>query len=209
MSSSIKPDIEPSIPYDTSDTASEITLVSTQSSITDIVKAKLQPPEEENGDYVMIRTKSFDKSCYEPCPCQCHIPVQGTSPRWLRGMIGSLFLNFTGTPLVNHRSCNAPKCGTRHRGRGSIHFQYFFPRWLLPMGVEITGTWRDVMSTAATWSIQVPRVVTDLKICDELFSLVESRSVLELQQYLVENKIALIDLSADGSTIFEVYTTSS
>ena len=62
--------------------------------------------------YVKIETlaTTTNRTCKSSCPCDCHVPCQGTTPRWLRGLIGSAFFSFNSVPLLNRRPCNYGHC---------------------------------------------------------------------------------------------------
>ncbi|KAF1998552.1 ankyrin, partial [Amniculicola lignicola CBS 123094] len=142
--------------------------------------------------------------CKPHCPCQCHIPLQGSTPRWLRGLMGSLFFNFTGTPLLNHRSCNFSVCGAKDASSGSAYFQYYFPKWLLTKGVMIRGHWEDLGGIGATWTFRIPKAVTSSILNGELLSVGRYRPVMEVKQFMALNHIAAVDIDMTGESVFEV-----
>ncbi|KAF2124067.1 ankyrin [Dothidotthia symphoricarpi CBS 119687] len=156
--------------------------------------------------YVKIETKLVSRRCPRRCPCQCHIPLQGSTPKWLKGLIGSAFVNFTGTPLLNHRSCNFKKCGNQDPGSGSARFQYFFPSWLLPLGIELTSSWRSLGGLGGTWTLRIPRICFDSVIYNKLFYLFEDRFTVEdLQKFMSSYGLRAFDcFDYDGGyeTIF-------
>jgi hypothetical protein len=73
--------------------------------------------------YISIETNVLSR-CIKQCPCQCHIPMQGSTPQWLKGIIGTAFFKFVGTPLLNYRSCNFAKCENRSHGTGSARYYW-------------------------------------------------------------------------------------
>jgi hypothetical protein len=157
-----------------------------------------------NSSFLSIQTTTWQRTCVPRCPCQCHIPFQGGTPRWLRGLIGGLFFSFTGTPGLNRRSCNFVNCGSRHGRTGALHFQYLFPAWLLPLGVEITSSWRDLGGFGGSWSLKIPRLITDGYINHRLGVLLMHSPISELIQFMELHEIAPTDILADGDTMFEV-----
>lgn len=157
-----------------------------------------------NDTYIMLQTKSLRKTRRPRCACQCHVSFQGKNPQWLQGLIGALFINFTSTPLLNYRSCNIATCGTTSHDCGFIYFQYIFPTWLLPVGIEFTGTWKGLRGLGATWNLKVPRVLTDTPIIIRLLHTIERGPVQELQRLMTLHKIAPIDTISNGLTLFEV-----
>ncbi|KAF2870086.1 ankyrin repeat-containing domain protein [Massariosphaeria phaeospora] len=134
----------------------------------------------------------------------CHVPYQGSSPRWLRGLIGSMFCTFTGTPVLNYRSCNVPQCGAKQGRPGSLRFQYFFPTWLLPVGIQVSGDWLDLSGLGASWTLKIPRFVTEVWIYRRCYALLEQDSALEVQKFMAMNRIAANDVLSFGENLFEL-----
>jgi hypothetical protein len=62
--------------------------------------------------YILMQMSPMKKNCTTRCPCQCHTQFQRSTPSWLRGLLGAMFFNFTGTPLPNHRPCSLTSCGS-------------------------------------------------------------------------------------------------
>jgi hypothetical protein len=78
--------------------------------------------------HVRIETKSLSRMCERRCLCQCHIPLKAATPRWLRNLMGTTFVNFTGAPLLNHRSCDFRPCANTKHGKvpfASITFSLY------------------------------------------------------------------------------------
>lgn len=123
------------------------------------------PPVTHYGNtYFEIRAKTIERSCKKTCPCQCHVPLQGETPRWLRGLFGDLFFSFTGTPVLNHRSCNVKSCGASPESGGAVHVRYTFPTWIFSRGIHVIGDWTDLTGMEAVWSFRVPQVITSTHI---------------------------------------------
>jgi hypothetical protein len=143
--------------------------------------------------YVSIETNVLSSRCMKQCPCQCHIPMQGSTPQWLKGIIGTAFFKFVGTPLLNHRSCNFNKCENRSHAAGSAHFRYFFPTWLLPTGIEFAASWGALGGIGGTWSLRLPRTVVGSTYT--IFHwLLEERSVQEIRQAMVIRGVRAFDV---------------
>jgi hypothetical protein len=143
--------------------------------------------------YVSIETNVLTR-CMKQCPCQCHIPMQGSTPQWLKGIIGAAFFKFVGTPLLNHRCCNFAKCENRLHGAGSARFRYFFPTWLLPTGIEFAASWGALGGIGGTWSLRLPRVVVDQSTYNFFLWLATEGSVQEFQRVMVDRGVRAIDV---------------
>ena len=66
--------------------------------------------------------------CSRSCNCSCHIRRSLKSPRLLEGFLGTLFIGYSGSPLLNQR-CDQVSC--RGRRNSSTSFIYQFPQWFL------------------------------------------------------------------------------
>ena len=66
--------------------------------------------------------------CSRSCNCSCHVRRSLQSPRLLDGFLGTLFIGYSGSPLLSHR-CDQVSC--RGRKNSSTSFIYQFPRWFL------------------------------------------------------------------------------
>jgi hypothetical protein len=161
------------------------------------------PATFNQNSYLLIRTKQLSKTCSSQCRCQCHSPCQATTPRWLRNMTGALFFRFTGTPLLSYRSCNISNCGSDCTDPGSLHFQYYFPSWLLSFGIEISATFKDLRGPGATWSIKIPRTVLPCAKW-KVISVIKDGSDVDLQKVMAEYRVTAIDLLDHHCTLLEV-----
>jgi hypothetical protein len=143
--------------------------------------------------YVSIETNVLSR-CIKQCPCQCHISMQGSTPQWLKGIIGTAFFKFVGTPLLNHRSCNFVKCENRSHGTGSARLRYFFPTWLLPTGIEFAASWGALGGIGGTWSLKLPRAVVGDNTYTLFHWLTEECSVQEFRRAMVDRGVRAIDV---------------
>jgi hypothetical protein len=142
--------------------------------------------------YIKIETKPLSRACPRRCPCQCHIPLEAATPRWLRGFIGAAFVNFTGTPLLNHRSCDFKSCDGRH-GSGSVRLSYIFPAWLLRTGIDFTASWRDVSGIGGSWSLRMPRIIDDVLFYNKIYTAMDGCSTIEAQRLMVMYGVRAFD----------------
>jgi hypothetical protein len=148
--------------------------------------------------YIKIETKPLSRTCQRRCPCQCHIPVKAATPRWLQGLIGAAFVNLTGTPLLNHQSCNIKNCDDSRHGTGSVRFSYLFPTWLLRTGIVYTASWCDVSGIGGSWSLKMPRIVTGGWLYSKMYVAIERDSTTEVQHLMAMHGIRAYDSFAFG-----------
>jgi hypothetical protein len=66
--------------------------------------------------------------CSRSCKCSCHLRRRLQTPRLLEGLLGTLFLGYSGSPILSQNcdqsSCRGGKCS-------SASFTYQFPRWFV------------------------------------------------------------------------------
>ena len=66
--------------------------------------------------------------CSRVCNCSCHVRRSLKSPRLLDGFLGTLFVGYSGSPLLSQR-CDQVSC--RGRKISTTSFIYQFPQWFL------------------------------------------------------------------------------
>lgn len=155
--------------------------------------------------WIEIETKPLARICHRRCPCQCHIPVQGNSPKWLQGLIGVAFVKFTGTPLLNQRSCNFKNCDSDARESGTIRYSYRFPTWLLQTGIDFAASWNAMSGLGGTWTLRIPRMINRVHIYNAICHAFEYSSVLEIRRIMRSYGLRGFDSFFDDShSLFRV-----
>lgn len=66
--------------------------------------------------------------CSRDCGCSCHLRRRLSTPRILDDFLGTLFIAYTGFPILNQK-CDYASC--RRRKNSSTSMIYQFPRWLI------------------------------------------------------------------------------
>lgn len=66
--------------------------------------------------------------CSRCCKCFCHIHGRLNTPRLLDGILGTLFIGYSGSPLLSPR-CDHIFC--RERKDSSTTLAYQFPQWFV------------------------------------------------------------------------------
>lgn len=72
---------------------------------------------------------SLRRSCSELCMCHCHKSTSLNSPQWMKGLIGSIFIGYSGVPLAKRRPCTEKVCLKEHQTL--LKVSYFFPTWFM------------------------------------------------------------------------------
>lgn len=157
-----------------------------RSTISSITDGTMIDQQTKCNSHIKIETieATTDRTCKSSGPCDCHIPLVATTPRWLRGVIGAAFFKFASVPLLNRRLCNYGRCRHNSNGTGALRFQYFLPTWLLPMGTEFAACWRSLGGIGGVWSLEIPQVVDDNFVHWSLTSALRNGAVVEVQRMM-------------------------
>ena len=78
---------------------------------------------------IEVRADIKDMSqCSRGCKCSCHIRRRFNTPRLLDGFLGTLFIGYSGSPLMGQK-CDRLSCHGRTSSTTSV--VYKFPRWFV------------------------------------------------------------------------------
>jgi len=122
-------------------------------------KSLLHSPSVASAKSLRVSTSLASPSCGTFCQCQCHIHTQVHIPRWLSGILGTMFGSYRGTPTLKARPCNYRKC--KRSATTTSHFTYYFPSRLLNLALTFTSTWTDVTGAGGSWHISMPQMISD------------------------------------------------
>ncbi|KAF2271341.1 ankyrin [Westerdykella ornata] len=160
-----------------------------------------------NGENALTRLlmerKRYTSRCPKGCPCRCHIPLQASTPRWLHGLVGNLFVSLTGTQGSKWRPCDYYRCVAGKQGTGSLRFRYMFPPWVVPAGLDLACAWSSLRSAGALWTLSVPKWITDEETITQLRRLTRKDDLDGLKQLMYHRKLNPLDLTLEGMTILE------
>jgi hypothetical protein len=145
--------------------------------------------------FASIRASMSKGTCDWSCRCQCH-PRKGVeTPRWLAQLLGTLFYNYTGTPLLRLRPCNYPACIQRETA--TCQLTYHFPRWIMKRAFVFTSSYKDLSGLSGSWSIDFPRTIS---ASHKAWHCIERSQSNEFLQLLRERSIFGNDMADDDGT---------
>ncbi|KAK3321994.1 ankyrin repeat-containing domain protein [Apodospora peruviana] len=106
---------------------------------------------------VSITARHRRSACRPTCECCCHKRSttkwwQWDSPSHLQAVCGSLFVGYTGYPVIRHDGCDCNTCLVK--SSGFFEVAYIFPAWFL------NYTFHAIMYRKAT---QLPTIVITLR----------------------------------------------
>lgn len=160
----------------------------------------LSVPSRENSrsaTYIRLETSPINQRCQHRCPCQCHVPYEASSPRWLQGLLGTAFVRTSGFPLFGRRTCNFWRCVSNTTRSGSLSVQYRFPTWFLQLAVETTATWRSLNGINGTWTLKVPRTIDDSFVYSQVIRCIRLGNSVDLLKLMARNGIRPYDIFTD------------
>lgn len=146
----------------------------------------------KRNDYVVFKIQQAPKGCRQQCPCQCHIALRGSTPRWLQGLMGTVFLSLSGVPLINRRACNVRDCDGKRSANGMAHLQYVMPTWALPYAIETTATWCTLGGFGGTWTLKIPRFMNS-GLLNKFLWLCDYGTVKDFQELMVTSGMRAFD----------------
>lgn len=87
---------------------------------------------------VGIKVARFPRPACTPwCSCICHKEVRLQTPGFLRQVVGSCFVTYSGVPILT-RKCDQTSC--KLKAQPMAYITYFFPTWFLNRVVAIMFT---------------------------------------------------------------------
>lgn len=148
---------------------------------------------------ISITTSPVKNKCDRFCRCQCHINTSYTTPRWMRFFIGTLYISYSGTPLLNRRPCNYLRC--RKSGSPTSNFIYYFPGWMVSRVLSVTGRHDDLNGIGASWTVRIPRVISEES---DIWRRVRFGSAAVLLDTFREGLASPFDVSCHGMSLLAV-----
>ena len=84
---------------------------------------------------VGIRTAHFSRSACTPwCACRCHKQRHWQTPSSFSGLLGSLFVGYSGLPIAR-LECDERSC--KLQSQPMVYISYFFPPWFLARAMSM------------------------------------------------------------------------
>ena len=83
---------------------------------------------------LFVRRQSL---CGGYCSCVCHSHTRKRTPSFLQNVLGTLFISYTGMPLLRY-CCNNPSCVSQTPR--SLELTYCFPSWVLQRAIYLVAS---------------------------------------------------------------------
>lgn len=150
-------------------------------------------PPTQPAPTIRVQT-SIQRSCTGLCKCICHRPTTLTSPEWLKGLVGLLFIGYTGSPLLNvyARPCSENLC--RKNKNSLLKVNYLFPSWFFPRMISLRDRWNPTDGHLLT--VRTPRVVSNTPI----WATITSGNLAQLQMLFAQGNASPFDVDPVGTS---------
>lgn len=128
------------------------------------------------------------RRCHSWCRCVCHTKKSVNTPKFLRSIMGILFIGYTGVPALSP-SCDIDVCSGNSEGLLQVH--YFFPPWFLAKVVSIAL--RVSRAYGPELCLRVANVRAD---GDPIFRHCYFGNVEAVRSLLVSGEASVLDINA-------------
>lgn len=156
------------------------------------------PYKEPTPNRNMSIEATVKRGCSRHCSCQCHRHTRVESPKWVRSVFGSLFLQYNSLPIVDTRACDNKYC---HRlSTKSVRLRYVFPQWLMARAVYLAVSWHSLTGSGSDIHIHVPRV---LQKSDAIYA-IEYKDFGWLKKAIAMKEILPTDITDKGNSLLHV-----
>lgn len=113
-----------------------------------------QVPNYNFSNSVIYFRMYKQSNCEGACDCSCHSNYQCRTPSMLANLIGTLFLGYTGSPLLRPK-CDKSSC--QNRTSKSFQLIYCFPQWFMEKAIHFVAA--TTYTGTPTFGLEVRRRV--------------------------------------------------
>ncbi|KAK2047654.1 ankyrin [Colletotrichum somersetense] len=136
------------------------------------------------------------EQCDSICPCDCHVRRTIEAPRWLRGLFGTLFYTYSGSPIFGRLPCNYLPC--RKTGDGGHQYTYYFPSWWISRALYVSFTRQNLTGIGGSWTLRIPKMLDG---GHPIWRFVNSGTVRQVAELLPKFGVSLCDINQDGKSL--------
>lgn len=140
--------------------------------------------------------------CKMGCPCHCHVKTEVQIPSWLKSVVGTLFVSYTGSPLWGKLPCDHKKCEASGKGTSAMTtYTYHFPTWLVSRAFAFSLERKSLQGTNGSWTFHIPKMLTDK---EPVWRIVDHGTVQQLAGILSQGQVSPCDMNPDGKSLLHV-----
>ncbi|KZL67134.1 ankyrin repeat protein (B-cell lymphoma 3-encoded protein) [Colletotrichum tofieldiae] len=136
------------------------------------------------------------EQCDDICPCDCHVTRTVEAPRWLRGLFGTLFYTYSGSPIFGRLPCNYLPC--RKTGDGGHQYTYYFPSWWLARALYVSFSRQNLIGIGGSWTFRIPKMLDG---GHPIWRFVNFGTVRQGADLLPKFDVSICDINKDGKSL--------
>ncbi|CCC09297.1 hypothetical protein SMACR_09069 [Sordaria macrospora] len=151
--------------------------------------------------YTMTSITAFQAKtkCKMGCPCRCHIKTGVQTPSWLKSVVGTLFVSYTGSPLWGKLPCDHKKCEASDKGtKAMTTYTYHFPTWLVSRALTFSLEKKTLQGINGSWTLHIPKMLTDK---EPVWRILDHGTVQQLAGILGQGQVSPCDMNPDGKSL--------
>ncbi|KAL8674119.1 MAG: hypothetical protein Q9168_001456 [Polycauliona sp. 1 TL-2023] len=130
------------------------------------------------------------RRCQACCKCACHTESRSNTPKFLKSIVGMLYIGYFGVPALSP-SCDMGGC--KGNPQGLLHVDYFFPSWFLGKVISMALGVNQIYGPE--FCLRVANVRADL---DPIFRHSYNGDVDAIRSILVAGKASVLDVNAQS-----------
>lgn len=130
------------------------------------------------------------RRCQSWCKCACHTESRSNTPKFLRSVVGMLYVGYFGVPALSP-SCDMSGCKGNSEGLLQVH--YYFPSWFL--GKVISMALGVSRTCGPELCLRVANVRADW---DPIFTHCHNGNIDAVRSVLVAGEASVLDVNAQN-----------
>ncbi|KAL8992840.1 MAG: hypothetical protein Q9169_006800 [Polycauliona sp. 2 TL-2023] len=130
------------------------------------------------------------RRCQACCKCACHTESRLNTPKFLKSVMGMLYVGYFGVPALSP-SCDTSGCKGNPEGLLQVH--YFFPSWFLGKVISMALGVNQIYGPE--FCLRVANVRADL---DPIFLHSYNGDVDAVRSILIAGKASVLDVNAQS-----------
>lgn len=155
-------------------------------------------PSRSSRPIFRVRT-ALRKSCHRSCKCQCHKRTSLSSPRWMKDIIGLMFIDYSGKPILGTQACNEKLC--RQQENSLLKINYYFPWWFLRRMIIFRDYSTSLLAGEHMISVRTPRIVDPFS---DVIVMAQTGNVSLMQALFSQNLASPFDTTPKGESLLHV-----
>ena len=184
MAESSRPDAPPTMQDDTTSAENvDLATESIEEMNKDIFPNPLAP---------LSHFRKTSANCTYLCSCKCHRLGGFRTPEILRSIVGSIFIDYSGIPVLNSK-CDNTAC-VNANGQSSLRISYYFPRWFLSRMVSAILSY-NLRDGPELSHLRTPRV---RPVDAAIFVTAREGDVVKMRRLFKERSASPFDVDVNG-----------